>query len=207
MDFFLNWCINCGKRSEYLYCCKECRLNDLKKKNSTVNDNKYTLEFKNRKHSHSYYKVKNTPVLNGKPSTSFLTINIPKSTHSPNMSSSASSDSNSDYSPMSTSSVMRTNLPNQPMGLSIYSSPPKDSKSPVLQRPRYYIQTFHEKESAMQTKTSQQLLSPMSEKDNMEYENTSNHIFTVNHLFSEEEVNENSSRWYWSSSDDEDDDE
>jgi len=125
------------------------------------------------------------------------------------MSGSASSDgSNCDYSPMSTTSTVRTNLPSQQIGLSVYSSPPKDSKSPVLQRPRYLIQTFHENEKNGQEKSTQsQLLSPISGKDNMEYENTSNHIFTVNQMFSEEEVNVNSSRWYWSSSDDEDDDE
>ncbi|OUM59554.1 hypothetical protein PIROE2DRAFT_14888 [Piromyces sp. E2] len=211
MDFFLNWCINCGKRSEYLYCCKECRLNDLKKKNSTVNDNNYTLEFKNRKHSHThnFYKIKSSPMLSGRPSSPFLTINIPQSMNPQNISDSASSDSssNSDYLPMST---VKTNVPSQQqLGLSIYSSPPKDAKSPMTQRPRYYVQTFHNKESVNQTKSTQQpqLLSPLSGKDNMEFENTSNNIFTVNQMFSEEEVNENSSRWYWSSSDDEDDDE
>ncbi|ORX33466.1 hypothetical protein BCR36DRAFT_412126 [Piromyces finnis] len=198
MDFFLNWCINCGKCSEYLYCCKECRLNDLKKKSSIVNDNNYTLEFKNRKHSHPFCNVKSTTVVNRRSSSPF--INIPPSTKSQNLSGSESSyNTNNEYSNMLMISIMKTDMP------SVYSSPPKESKSPVSQRPRYYIQTFHDNENAFQTKPTQ-LLSPLSEKDNMEYENTSN-VFTINQVFSEEEVNENSNRWYWSSSDDEDDDE
>jgi len=204
MDFFLNWCINCGKRSEYLYCSKECRLCDLKKKNNIVNDNNYTLEFKNRRHSHNDYKVNCTPVVNRRSTTPYLTINIPKSINSPTMSSSASSDStNSDYSSMIMSS-RKTHLMTQHMNVSIYSSPPKDER---LQK-SHYIKTMAEKENIIHTKTAQQqLLSPLSEKDNMEYENTCNHVFTVNPIFSEEEMNENSSHWYWSSSDDEDDDE
>jgi len=182
MDFFLNWCINCGKRSEYLYCSKECRLNDLKKnKAAKCTSTNYTLEFKNRKpiHNHSYYKTKNLPI------SPLLKINIPQQSNIPNR--------NCSFSSTSSSSTCSSNS-----DMSICSSPSKDSK--LSQKPRYYIQTFNNNKQY-----KPQLLTPISEKDNMEYENSS--IFSNSHMYSEEEVNENSSFWYWSSSDDEEDDE
>ncbi|ORX75248.1 hypothetical protein BCR32DRAFT_296997 [Anaeromyces robustus] len=206
MDFFLNWCINCGKCSEYLYCCNECRINDLKRnKASCINDNNYTLEFKNRKHCHSnsYYNTKHVKNTNMSPVSPLLKINIPNQTadNSNNSfrSSSSTSSSSSDLSNMA-NSTNKTNIPSNPMSLSIYSSPPKEGKS---QRPRYYVQTFHDQETNNQNK---QILTPLSEKDSMECDNVTNAIFPPSQMSSSLEVNENSSHWYWSSSDDEDDD-
>jgi len=230
MDFFLNWCINCGKRSEYLYCCKECRLNDLKKKTTTLNENDYTLEFKNRKpfRSHSFYKSKGSPVNN--PVLPFFKINIPSkannnSNRNGSFSSSTStrSSSTSDITTLS-SLTSKKSCPS----ITMYSSPPKENNNsnanvtkpqlPPPQRPRYYIQTFHNIEPKYQQTQAkppsqphqpQQLLTPLSERDNMDYETTTTNtnVFMNNQMYSEEEVNENSSHWYWSSDSDDEDDE
>jgi len=212
MDFFLNWCINCGKRSEYLYCCNECRLNDLKKKTTTLNENNYTLEFKNRSpfHSHSFYKTKNYQgkYLNNLNYVSpLLRINIQAQNNNNelvrNGSYSSTSSSNGSISDLTSISDDNTN---QQMPLSIYSSPPKESNKLITtqKRPRYYIQTFHNQDINKQTQ-EKQVLTPLSEKDNMEYENVSNNVNSTSRMYSEE--NENSSHWYWSSDSDDEDDE
>lgn len=151
-----------------------------------------------------------------------IKINIPsnaKNDDTPNRngsfssSTSSNSSSNSDFSTLTNGSKKSNNT----MTVSIYSSPPKETVKPQLptQRPRYYIQTFHNQELKRQHQHQhqhvhvkpQQLLTPLSEKDNMDYENTSNNVFTTNPMYSEEEVNENSSHWYWSSDSDDEDDE
>jgi len=218
MDFFLNWCITCGKRSEYLYCCNECRLNDLKKnKNSNVNKNNYTLEFKNRKPVHSHYKSSHGDNVNssGRSMSPLLKINIPQqSTNSPSRNNSFNNSANSSSSSSSGFSTIYNSTSSSKQNLSdmIYLSPPKDDKLQLSsQKTRYYVQTFHSHKQNQQIKQMQphkphhqHLLTPLSENDNMEYETTSNNIINTSQMYSKEEVNENSSHWYWSSSDDED---
>lgn len=215
MDFFLNWCINCGKRSEDIYCCKECRLNDLKRnKGTNINTNNYTLEFKNRKPVQSNINYKTS---RSRSVTPLLEITIPhQPMNSPNSyfyNSENSNGSSNGSSPMSTSSSpssLKQNISNL-----ISLSPPKDDKLQVSsQKPRYYVQTFQCSEQNQKVrppqqqhiKQPQQLLTPLSEKDNMEFESASNNLFATSQMYSEKEVNENSSHWYWSSSDDEDED-
>lgn len=207
-----------------MYCCKECRLNDLKKKTTTLNENNYTLEFKNRKPlcSHSFYKTKNSPVLTTVNSDSQISpllkvknlstqknsTLIRNNSFGMTSSSNSSNSSNSEFPIVNTVTV--TNKPNQSM--TIYSSPPKEayklpSTTTQLQRPRYYVQTFHSQNiNRNKRQENQQLMTPLSEKDHMEYENTSNIIYNTSQKYSEE-VNENSNHWYWSSDSDDEDDE
>jgi len=116
-----------------------------------------------------------------------------------------SNGSSNGSSPMSTSSSpssLKQNISNL-----ISLSPPKDDKLQVSsQKPRYYVQTFQCSEQNQKVRPPQQLLTPLSEKDNMEFESASNNLFATSQMYSEKEVNENSSHWYWSSSDDEDED-
>ena len=189
-------------------------MNDLKKKTTTLNVNNYTLEFKNRSpfHSHSFYKTKyyqgKHSINNSKFVSPWLRVNMKIQNNNNELVGNGSFSSTTSSSNGSISDLTSTNdsSTNQQVTLSIYSSPPKESSKLITtqKRPRYYIQTFHNQDISKQTQ-EKQVLTPLSEKDNMEYENGSNNVNKSSRMYSE--GNENSSHWYWSSDSDDEDDE